>query len=289
MCHLRPQAGDRYCEHALAERYRLLGVAENEPELEILAAGRGQLSKPLEIAGSDSCGRFNLNTNYISTLTFHDDVYFVLILISVVVEPAGLGQPIHLFHDLREGESLQQRAKDRSILTDPFLGGTQDRSQQTRIKKVQLGSLHQSLEPIAEPRFYATNQEQLLEDGYVLSCRFVIKTNLTADLREVGQLTGVVSKHFKDARHLVHLLYLGDIAHVALHDCVDVTASPRSAPLSIPSLNHLRVTAGEHCVCQIISNQTFGCFGDSACHRLLQKCRSLLSDLSSRERQKIHY
>ena len=62
---------------------------------------------------------------------------------------------------------------------------------------MQFGSLHQSLEPIAEPRFQATNQEQLLEDGYVLSCRFVIETNLTADLREVGQLTGVVSKNFK--------------------------------------------------------------------------------------------
>src|SRR6266478_8239915 len=197
VCHLRPQAGDRYCEHALAERHRLLSVVENDTEFEILAAGRGQLSKPLEIAGSDGRGRLDLNTNYISTLTFHDDVYFVLILISVVVEPARLGQPIHLFHDLREGESLQQRAKDRSILTDPFLSGTQDRSQQTRIKKVELGSLHQSLETIAEPRFYATNQEQLLEDGYVLSCRFVIEANLTADLREVGQLTGVVSKNFK--------------------------------------------------------------------------------------------
>jgi hypothetical protein len=30
---------------------------------------------------------------------------------------------------------------------------TQDRNQQTRIKKVQLGSLYQSLEPIAEPSF----------------------------------------------------------------------------------------------------------------------------------------
>src|SRR5216684_4151519 len=281
MCHLRPQAGDRYCEHALAERHRLLSVIENDTEFEILAAGRGQLSKPLEIADSDGCGRFNLNTNYISTLTFHDDVYFVLILVTVVVEPAGLGQPIHLFHDLRENERLQKRAKDRSILTDAFLGGTQDRGQQARIKEVQLGSLHQSLEPIAEPRFYATNQEQLLEDGYVLSCRFVIETNLTADLREVGQLTGVVSQHFKEARHLVHLLHLGDIAHVALHDCIDVTASPRSAPLSISSSNHLRIPTGEHCVYQIISNQSFGCFGDSACHRLLQKSRSLLSDLGS--------
>src|ERR1700680_1836357 len=281
MCHLRPQAGDRYREHALAERHRLLSVVENDTEFEILAAGRGQLSKPLEIAGSDGRGRFHLNTNYISTLTFHDDVYFVLILISVVVEPACLGEPIPLFHDLRESESLQQRAKDRSILTDSFLGGTQDCSQQTRIKKVQLGSLHQSLEPIAEPRFYATNQEQLLEDGYVLSCRFVIETNLIADLREVGQLTGVVSKHSEEARHLVPLLHLGDIAHVALHDCLDVTASPRSAPLSISSLNHLWVTAGEHAVYQIISNQVLGCFGDSACHRFLQECRFLLSDLSS--------
>src|ERR1700686_4389980 len=102
VCHLRPQAGDRYREHALAERHRLLSVVENDTEFEILAAGRGQLSKPLEIAGSDGCGRFDLNTNYISTLTFHDDVYFVLILISVVVKPARLGQPIHLFHDLRE-------------------------------------------------------------------------------------------------------------------------------------------------------------------------------------------
>src|SRR3984893_9675212 len=153
MYQLRPQAGDRYREHALAERHRLLRVVENDTEFEILAAGRRQLSKPLEIAGSDGRGRFDLNTNYSPPLTSHDDVYFVLILISVVVKPARLGQPFHLFHDLRESESLQQRANDRSIVTDSFLGGTQDRSQQTRIKKVQFGSLHQSLEPIAEPRF----------------------------------------------------------------------------------------------------------------------------------------
>src|SRR6266478_2789980 len=101
VCHLRPQAGDRYCEHALAERHRLLSVIENDTEFEILAAGRGQLSKPLEIADSDSCCRFNLNTNYISTLTFHDDVYFVLILISVVVEPAGLGHARRRCRSLR--------------------------------------------------------------------------------------------------------------------------------------------------------------------------------------------
>src|SRR4029077_13714348 len=161
MCLLRPQAGDGYREHAVAEsarllsagggdrqhalpeRHRLLSVVENDTEFEVRAAGRGQLSKPLEISGSDRCGRFDLNTNYISTLTFHDDVYFVLILISVVVEPARLGRPIQLFHDLRENKGLQQRPKKRSIPTDSFLGGTQDRSQQTRIKKVQLGSLHQ--------------------------------------------------------------------------------------------------------------------------------------------------
>ena len=38
MCHLRPQAGDRYREHALAERHRLLSVVENDTEFEILAA-----------------------------------------------------------------------------------------------------------------------------------------------------------------------------------------------------------------------------------------------------------
>jgi hypothetical protein len=130
MCHLRPQAGDRYREHALAERHRLLSVVENDAEFEILAAGRGQLSKPLEIAGSDGRSRFDLNTNYISTLSFHDDVHFVLILISVVVKSARLAQSIHLFHNLRESESLKQRAKDRSILTDSFLDGTQDRGQQ---------------------------------------------------------------------------------------------------------------------------------------------------------------
>ena len=62
MCHLRPQAGDRYREHALAERHRLLSVVENDTEFEILAAGRRQLSKPLEIAGSDGGGRVDLNT-----------------------------------------------------------------------------------------------------------------------------------------------------------------------------------------------------------------------------------
>ena len=57
---------------------------------EILAARRRQLSKPLEIAGSDGRGRFDLNTNYISILTFHDDVHFVLILNSIVVKPERL-------------------------------------------------------------------------------------------------------------------------------------------------------------------------------------------------------
>ena len=61
MYHLRPQAGDRHREHALAERHRLLRVVEIDTECEILAAGRGQLSKPLEIAGSDGRGRFDLN------------------------------------------------------------------------------------------------------------------------------------------------------------------------------------------------------------------------------------
>jgi hypothetical protein len=52
----RPQAGDRYREHELAKRHGLLSVAENDTEFEILAAGRGQVSRPLEIAGSDgSC------------------------------------------------------------------------------------------------------------------------------------------------------------------------------------------------------------------------------------------
>src|SRR5437660_1356522 len=89
---------------------------ENDTEFEILAARCRQLSKLLEIAGSDGRGRFDLNTNYISTLTFHDDVHFVLNLISVVVKPAHLGQPIDLFHNLRESESLKQRAKtDRSL------------------------------------------------------------------------------------------------------------------------------------------------------------------------------
>src|ERR1700682_4437611 len=98
LCHLRPQAGDRYREHALAERHRLLSVVENDTEFEILAAGRGQLSKPLKTAGGGGRGLFDFNATYISALTFHDDAYFVLILISVVVKPARLGQPIHLFH-----------------------------------------------------------------------------------------------------------------------------------------------------------------------------------------------
>ena len=45
VCHLRPQAGDRYREHALAERHRLLSVVENDTEFEIPAAGRRHFSK----------------------------------------------------------------------------------------------------------------------------------------------------------------------------------------------------------------------------------------------------
>jgi hypothetical protein len=78
MYHLRPQAGDRHREQALAERHRLLRVVEIDTECEILAAGRGQLSKPLEIAGSDGRGRFDLNTNYISIRTSEPTAIFDL-------------------------------------------------------------------------------------------------------------------------------------------------------------------------------------------------------------------
>jgi hypothetical protein len=56
MYHLRPQAGDRHREHALAERHRLLRVVENDTEFEILAAGRGQLSKPVVTENSVRAG-----------------------------------------------------------------------------------------------------------------------------------------------------------------------------------------------------------------------------------------
>jgi len=58
-----------------------------------------------------------------------------------------------------------------------------------------LGRLYQTLQLVPKPRFHPTNEKQLLQDGDVFPCGLVVKPNLAAYLREIGELARMVCKN----------------------------------------------------------------------------------------------
>lgn len=60
---------------------------------------------------------------------------------------------------------------------------------------MQLGRFYQTLQLVPKPRFHATNEKQLLQDGDVFACGFVVKPNLAGCLREIGELARMVGKN----------------------------------------------------------------------------------------------
>ncbi len=60
---------------------------------------------------------------------------------------------------------------------------------------MQLGRLYQTLQLVPKPRFHPTNEKQLLQDGHVFPCGLVVKPNLAAYLREIGELARMVCKN----------------------------------------------------------------------------------------------
>src|SRR5437667_12473189 len=114
-------------------------------------------------------------------------VDLVLLVVSVVKPSAALTTPGRLFQHLSETKCLQQRSEDRTVVRNPLCGGTQECTEQAGIKEMQLGRLYQPLQLAPKPRFHLTNKKQLLQNGDVLPGGLVVKSNLAAHLREIGE------------------------------------------------------------------------------------------------------
>src|SRR4029077_7017424 len=99
---------------------------------------------------------------------------------------------------------------------------------------------------IPKPGLDTMHEEQLLDDGHILSGGLVIEADLTAGLREGGQLAGVVSKNLQQSRHLGEFVQVGDVSDVPFYNRLDVVACPSPATLFIFSPKHLRITANQH-------------------------------------------
>jgi hypothetical protein len=84
------------------------------------------------------------------------------------------------------------------------------------------GCLHQAFQAIPEPRFDAADEKQLFEDMDVFLRRFIVEMVLSADLGEVCQLSRMMDEYPKQSGHAIETLHVGDVAHVASHECIDV-------------------------------------------------------------------
>ena len=191
---------------------------------------------------------------------------------------ACLVEPGRLLEHFGEHERLEQWAEDRTIPDDSFGRGSQEGSQQAGVEHVQLGCLHEPLEPIAEPGLEAADEKQLLENGHVFLGGLVVEAVLTADLREIRQLTRVVCQHSKEPWHLVEPFHVGDVADIALDDGPHVLAGPCLPAPGLPSPQHLRVSSGEHRVHERVTDHRFGWSDQRARQRLPQERRSSASD-----------
>src|SRR6266702_2692584 len=110
---------------------------------------------------------------------------------------------------------------------------------------MQLWGLHQALELISKPRLNSTDKKQLLQNAGIFSGCLVVKTNLTAYLSEVGELSGMMGKCQEQPRHLIQFFHVCYIAHIPLHNGPDVVVSPYPAPLRPFAPQHLRISANQ--------------------------------------------
>ncbi len=85
-------------------------------------------------------------------------------------------------------------ARRSNGLHNAHCGGTQECAEQARIKEMQLGRLYQKLQLVPEPRFHPTNEKQLLQNRDILPRGLVVKSNLAAHLREIGELARVAAR-----------------------------------------------------------------------------------------------
>ena len=108
---LSPQTGHRRREQTIAEGDRAFPVVENHAELEVAPTSCGQLPRPLEVSGLDCRGCLDFDADQRAAIAFHDDVDLVLILVPIVMQRAGPGEPGSLFRDFGKNECLENRAE----------------------------------------------------------------------------------------------------------------------------------------------------------------------------------
>jgi hypothetical protein len=82
---LRPQARHWRSNKAAAKGDRPSAIVENHSQLEVIAAGLGQLSESLEITSIHGSARFDFDTDQCATSRFNHKVNLVLIFVPVVV------------------------------------------------------------------------------------------------------------------------------------------------------------------------------------------------------------
>jgi hypothetical protein len=121
----------------------------------------------------------------------------------------------------------------------------------------------------------------LLQNAHVPSGRFVVNSDLSAKLGEIGRLPGMVRKNLEQSWQLVGLLDLSYVSHVTLHDGLYVIACPGLATPGILPSQHLGIAANQDGMYEIVANHSFTRFGRFARERNFQKGRPFALDLGS--------
>src|SRR5258707_3744502 len=143
---------------------------------------------------------------------------------------------------------------------------------------MQLRRLYQTLQLVPKPRFHPTNEKQLLQDGDVFPCGLVVKPNLAAYLREIGELARMVCKNLQQTRHLVEFFHVGNLAHIPLHDGSYIIACPCLASFWISASQHFGVAANQHGLYEVFADHWLRRFAKLAIERRFEEARLLTSD-----------
>src|ERR1700680_5134110 len=98
--YLSPHARNRRSKHVVPEWDGVFGVIEDQAEFKIAPGGFRQFPKSAEVARANCRRGLDLKAHDGPALTLHNNVHFILILVSVVVECASFIKPKRLLHDL---------------------------------------------------------------------------------------------------------------------------------------------------------------------------------------------
>lgn len=202
-----------------------------------------------------------------------------------MVQRDALIEPGGQFGDLGEDEGFEQGAEQRAIPLDALRGGALYGSQESGVEEMQLGRLHEALEPVAVPWFDPPHQEQLFKGGEVFPDGLVVEADARAELREVDELPRVMRRCADQALQDIELSHSSDVSHVSLHDGLQVVARPGSASCRLGAPDHLRIAAAQDCLHQWSAPGAIRGCGQDSRQGLYQKLGLLSQDFAVRERK----